>query len=236
MVMTLKDGQLIDLTHIYFIQAEDGPILIGCSLEPLATHAAVQECHFCALKMAQNYPGTARMIQLLREKLAVHHINRGWYAPSPDVLEYAYGPARVVDDSVPGVRPRRKGKAIGGKKLGRAEALEAYRLYYETRLEQRLIAARYAVSQSAVARVIRGESYGDLFRFRDGDGARYISLAGNELAPWYRLNTSKGGVSAWMRCPVCGHEWVSEARVKPPVCSRCMAASMLARVVVRDPG
>ena len=74
------------------------------------------------------------------------------------------------------------------KRLSAEDALEVFRLCHVERLPQRLVAQRYGVSQPAIAKIARGESYSELFtRVVDPMGGWYVRLASDFDGPQYHI-------------------------------------------------
>lgn len=200
MVMIMEGGHLVDKYYLFYIQAGNSAVFLGGSMSPSATLLKLQEVHFLELTLLTERVADPDEVQKTREALGAHHIARGWFAPSPEVMEYARGHLVVGDLDVRVARGR-KGK--GGRKLDEEAALEIFRLYHVEKLEQRFIAARYGVSMAAVGLIARGESYSGLFRrvaAGDNLGGWYVSLAADPAAPRYWVASRKGegkGPGVW---------------------------------------
>lgn len=197
MVLTNINGQAVDKPHIYFIQAASGPILIGSSRAPTSTIIMMQNLHHEILRLMTHRPGDSKDVSKLCASLRAHHIRGGWYAPSPEVLEYVEGKPVAVGPAVRG----------GGRKLTREETVEVFRLAHGTSLTHAAIALRYGVAPLAVGRIARGEVHvtgpGALFKREAADdvpgappgwsGRGYYVSEVSESATKYRMTRGKRG-------------------------------------------
>jgi hypothetical protein len=190
MVITTIHNTIRDLPHVYFIQRDKGPILIGMSHAPASTIISLQYYHPENLFLLSHRPAAVGEVATIKAHLRAHHIRNGWHAPSPEVLDAAAG--RVPT----GPAPR-----TGGRKLSEADTLEVFRMAHGMSLNHAVIGARFGVSAITVGRIGRGLTRPHLFR-REAAPALpgvpgsaedfYISEA-REGAVKYRMREGKRG-------------------------------------------
>lgn len=154
MVNTQSSLHILDLEHIYFIQAAKGPIYVDCSQDPERSLFALQSTSYEELRLLSHRACSAKDTRAIRAGLALHHIRNGWYAPSPDVWSFVNG---EQIDPLPRV-PQ------GGRKLTQQEAVQVFRLCHESGMAYRVIGARYGISSVSVGQIARGAVYRGLFK------------------------------------------------------------------------
>lgn len=199
MVLVIKDGLAVDVPQIYFIQAQvnitdltaadtttrwTGPVLIGESREPNAAILQYQQFNPWRLIMLSHRLSEPGELSAIRLTLEDHDLGRGWFAGSPEVMEYALGHA-----TAPGFDRRAR---RSWRKLDESTVVEIWRLHFAERMEQRLLASRYGLSQGAVSKIIRGQNHSELFKRTpaprggaQGQDGFYISLAREPYGPRY---------------------------------------------------
>ncbi len=192
MVMIQRDGQHVDIAQMYYIQAGDGPILIGLSKAPDKTVIGMQQHHYENLHLLADRPGEVSDLKRLMIVLRPHHIRCGWYSPSPEVLDYVHDRLQI-----PAVA------RTGGRKLNRETALEVFRAAHSSSMSYRTIGMTYGIGPLSVGKIARGEVYADLFvREPAPDAAmtppgwRGLSYYVSEArlgAPKYRMTKGKRG-------------------------------------------
>lgn len=196
MVIVVDGNKRVDIKHIYYIQAEQGPILIGVSRAPKALMASLQIANYQTLNLLASRPGEEADLRATRDMLAPHNIRGDWFSPSPEVLEHADG--RAVVAAGDGARPHK-----GGPRLTEAEVLDAFRLCHDSPMTQYTIGLRYGISTVSVGKIARGAVYKHLFRVTPVEGMVngvpltagdfYVSENRTE-APRYRMTPGKRGV------------------------------------------
>ena len=207
MVLTQIGAYVHDKPHVYFIQMlvnvsgrdSTGPVLIGWSMDPKATLVWLQGTTPYSLQLLATRDGDDRDVSALRAALSAHHIARGWYAPSPAVMDYVHGRLRVFEneaDKLGGAgrsRPR-----PGHRRLTDEQAVEVFNLYHAHRMRASEIAAAYGVSVKTVGLIARGISHADMFRrvWDAGAGAQpgcwLISVAADPAAARYAVRDGRG--------------------------------------------
>ena len=188
MVFHQVDGINVDKVHLYFIQAGNGPILLGLSMLPSSTALSIQKDHYDEIKVYTSRPGDLADLNAARAFLAPHLIRGAWYAPSPEVMAYA-------DGVVPaGLAPK-----LGGRKLTKEQAIEVFRLAHTTSQTYAAIGNKFGVTPISVGRIARGHVYPALF-WRVGVGPDDMTRPDGVAMP-----------------PVCKDDfYVSEARPDAP--------------------
>lgn len=188
MVITVIKDQVIDIEHICFIRAGDGPIYITHSREPRGVVLHMQAAHWEPLNLLSHRPGGREDVLKTAAALEVHHIRNGWFAPSPEVLDHVAGVGVMAAEV-----PRR-----GGRRLSPALALEIFRMCHETSTAYRDIGRRFGVGTLSVGKVARAEVYAGprgVLRREDapGEPGVYYVREARDSAPRYRMYHGRRG-------------------------------------------
>lgn len=180
------DDKYIDITEIYFIQAGDGPIFIGCSKSKEQAIIHMQPFCWTDLRCIESREGNGDLLASIHTALSGHRIRGQWFAPSPEVLAVARGDIHVAETHA------------GGRRLTEAKALEVFRMVHETGLSYRTIGEFHGITRLSVGKIARGQAYPHLFKREDVppggwrmNGALRVSTDGEYLISENRLGTPK---------------------------------------------
>lgn len=224
MTLTQIRDYAIDKPQVFFFQMvtsisvaspnqKTGPVLIGWSKAPENVRISLLGGSPFDIITLLTRAGDDRDVTALRATLAVHHIARGWYAPSPEVMDYATGrvwlPEGIgageltaglmsADEKARRATAGRHRMRPGFKRLTDEQAVEVFRLYHDGRMRAVEIARAFGVSQPSVGRVARGASHGHLFKREWIDGQRgarghwLVSVASDPAGARYAVTDGRG--------------------------------------------